>query len=258
MPLLTMSNSMDDMDSSQQSPQSGSGSPNSYEDSIAMKYNSYLNRGSELWAHWTWMGGQGKMSLMRCNYCMVNKQLKNAPKCRRHLIKCVKTPEFVRKFFEKKEKEATQVSAFMRQIRSRDVKLSRSEVMPTEMPMPTANDLKHMQKKNQSAVVNSVINKNINKNGSDESMLARSAGAKKSNSSSDLSNKTNVLMNYSPMINRQKNSNQNTPEPSEQGTDNKLLSMLYQQILVSVPKLAFALGLSCTLALLRPHQFESA
>ncbi|OTF79435.1 hypothetical protein BLA29_012346, partial [Euroglyphus maynei] len=117
------------------------------------------------------------MSLMRCNYCLVNKQLKNAPKCRRHLIKCQKTPEMVRKFFERKEIEASRVSAFMREIRSKEVKFPRNQqqqqtqlsanekaeskthITPPPhihrsassriVPKPTANDLKHLNQKQQ-------------------------------------------------------------------------------------------------------------
>lgn len=126
------------------------------------RFNAYLNRGSELWTHWTWLGGQGKMSLMKCNYCQVNKQLKNAPKCRRHLIKCQKTPELVRKYFERKELEASRVSAFLREVRSKEAKFPRNENRSqnnqsmengsggSEMKkssQPTANDLKHLNSK---------------------------------------------------------------------------------------------------------------
>ena len=156
------------------------------------RFNAYLNRGSELWTHWLWLGGQGKMSLMRCNYCQVNKQLKNAPKCRRHLIKCPKTPEPVRRYFEKKEVEATRVSALMRELRSKEIKFPRNSVPPpsdpshsggggghhgkvssdnssnnshhnhhhhhnNKVPIPTANDLKHLQQKQHSTSLNSVI-----------------------------------------------------------------------------------------------------
>lgn len=150
------------------------------------QFNNYLNRGSELWTHWTWLGGQGKMSLMQCNYCLSNKQLKNAPKCRRHLIRCTYTPEHIKKYFEKKEAEATNASAFMKQVRAREIKIRnilnhnndsdssdnvnqqqqqqqqpkrqeknfRQELLQLnsvseepKLPMPTANDLRHLQNK---------------------------------------------------------------------------------------------------------------
>lgn len=135
-------------------------------DSDPNRFNAYLNRGSELWTHWSWLGGQGKMSLMRCNYCLVNKQLKNAPKCRRHLIKCPKTPEIVRRYFEKKEVEATRVSALMRELRSKEIKFPRNSEphhkpqseSHHKLPVPTANDLKHLQLKQHNQVsINNVI-----------------------------------------------------------------------------------------------------
>lgn len=154
------------------------GDPDSDQDSSdPNRFNAYLNRGSELWTHWSWLGGQGKMSLMRCNYCHVNKQLKNAPKCRRHLIKCPKTPEPVRRYFEKKEIEATRVSALMRELRSKEIKFPRNSAAHnidpsnnnivhkgssdnhhnTKVPVPTANDLKHLQLKQHTASMNNVI-----------------------------------------------------------------------------------------------------
>lgn len=214
------------------------------------RINAYLNRGSELWTHWTWLGGTGKMSLMRCNYCLVNKQLKNAPKCRRHLIKCVKTPELVRKYFEKKEIEATRVSAFMREIRSKEVKFHRNEKQLTDdkVPVPTANDLKHLQQKQQQASINNVIvkqngnstkNSNGSSNGHSNSLLKTPA----KNHDSDVMHK-NILMNYSPLINRVKSESNSKKDSKNSPPDDTMLNDLglIYQLMVSDRRL-FSLSL---------------
>lgn len=118
--ILRSNNSAGDGSSDEQASESAS--------STSQQPRDYVNRGGELWNHWTWLGGTGKMSLMNCNYCP-NKQLKNAPKCRRHLIKCPNCPEPIRKQFEKRELEANKVSEMMKEIRSQGIKVSRAKVL---------------------------------------------------------------------------------------------------------------------------------
>lgn len=213
------------------------------------RINAYLNRGSELWTHWTWLGGQGKMSLMRCNYCLVNKQLKNAPKCRRHLIKCQKTPELVRKYFEKKEIEATRVSAFMREVRSKEIKFHRNDkqLLDDKVPVPTANDLKHLQQKQQQASINTVI---VKQNGNSAKNSNGTANGQSMNSllkttltNPDLIHK-NILMNYSPLLNRSKNESNDSTSPTRDDMMNDL-GIIYQ-LMVSLSYLLICHMLSLT------------
>lgn len=228
------------------------------------RFNAYLNRGSELWTHWSWLGGQGKMSLMRCNYCLVNKQLKNAPKCRRHLIKCPKTPDIVRRYFEKKEVEATRVSALMRELRSKEIKFPRpvnqnnkvvdqhnyqsSQQQHSKFPIPTANDLKHLQSKQQqqNASINSVIVKNnhqTNIEGTQLSKIAKFNDPPSNNHNNHKSSSQNNQLNSYQMPIKAPKNGQNVNVKSENNqrsssvSDNTLfeLSLFYQQIMSMVP-----------------------
>lgn len=196
------------------------------------RFNAYLNRGSELWTHWSWLGGQGKMSLMRCNYCLVNKQLKNAPKCRRHLIKCSKTPEPVRKYFEKKEIEASRVSAFMREIRSKEVKFPRNDKpFEEKLPVPTANDLKHLQQKQHQATLNTALVKQ-NGNGLTHPVDPLLNGKSKScpipsEHSTRIANPLmNTLIN-TPLLNRPNKSEPKKPDSSSPMNE-PVFDLLYQ------------------------------
>ena len=232
------------------------------------RFNAYLNRGSELWTHWSWLGGQGKMSLMRCNYCLVNKQLKNAPKCRRHLIKCPKTPDIVRRYFEKKEVEATRVSALMRELRSKEIKFPRpvnqnnkvvdqhnyqsSQQQHSKFPIPTANDLKHLQSKQQqqNASINSVIVKNnhqTNIEGTQLSKIAKFNDPPSNNHNNHKSSSQNNQLNSYQMPIKAPKNGQNVNVKSENNqrsssvSDNTLfeLSLFYQQIMVCFNHFSF-------------------
>ncbi len=57
-----------------------------------------------IWLHWTHKSGNGKKERVQCNYCKSNTQLKNAPKCKQHTIKCNKTPPNVKRVFITEEK----------------------------------------------------------------------------------------------------------------------------------------------------------
>ena len=54
-----------------------------------------------LWLHWTEFTDSTNKCKVRCNYCR-NIQLKHAPKCRKHLIKCKKTLQLLKRGLEKK------------------------------------------------------------------------------------------------------------------------------------------------------------
>lgn len=225
-------------------------------DSDPNRFNAYLNRGSELWTHWSWLGGQGKMSLMRCNYCLVNKQLKNAPKCRRHLIKCPKTPEIVRRYFEKKEVEATRVSALMRELRSKEIKFPRNSEPHHKpqsdnhhkLPVPTANDLKHLQLKqhNQVSINNVIVKKDQQQQHSPADMSLSKMHMK--SEPVDM-----IKSSYSSMPNNKSSKHEVSPMtvPNHGSrNDNHLineLSIFYQQIMVSA-LYSLLLSFSCLLS----------
>jgi hypothetical protein len=62
------------------------------------------NSADNVWLHWTWYTGSGPKSRMYCNYCKKAKQLKNATKCRKHLIICKKTPANIKELFKEEIK----------------------------------------------------------------------------------------------------------------------------------------------------------
>ncbi|KAH9397231.1 hypothetical protein TYRP_003541 [Tyrophagus putrescentiae] len=58
---------------------------------------------SDLWSHWTCLGGKGRKAQIKCNYCG-REQQKRLETCRGHLIKsCPQTPQHVRDYFQKYE-----------------------------------------------------------------------------------------------------------------------------------------------------------
>lgn len=52
---------------------------------------------SAIWNHWNHESGTGKGEKVRCKYCKVSVQTKNAPKCRRHTLNCKQVPNSIRK-----------------------------------------------------------------------------------------------------------------------------------------------------------------
>jgi len=60
-----------------------------------------------IWLHWTHISGDKKKERVQCNHCKSHIQLKNAPKCKRHTIKCDKTPIIVKRRFIEEAKDKT-------------------------------------------------------------------------------------------------------------------------------------------------------